>query len=204
MGLLNLAEIFTKSKCTPANPANPGGQISRISEISRGVSENAKNERLAEFAKLVDCMASHEGVFIEATTTLAMLSAVDRQVVRDCITAPTRRRAIASMIVERTMCKRGLVPTNWTTFAVCQHCGPVWLPDGEPAECTTCPWCDLVEAQERIPRPAVKCGECRHFAPDTINPPGGMGDCAEKTAAAATGLCWPFTTKKCRAWQETK
>lgn len=203
MGLLNLAEIFSKSKYTLANPANPANreaQISKISEISRGVSEKSKNERLADFAKLVDCLASHEGISIEPGDALAMLDPVDLQVVGDRVTTTTTRRVIASKIVEKTMCQRGLLPTAWTTFAVCAQCGPVWLAEGEPTECPSCPWCGPVQAQRRIPRPVVECGECRHFTPDTINPPGGLGDCGNRTAAAP-GLSWPFTTKQCPVWQ---
>jgi hypothetical protein len=80
----------------------------------------------------------------------------------------------------------GRVPAGDTARMLCKGCGPVWihptiaevLPvvDGWP-RALGCPWCFVRKAGGYIPRPPVACESCRHFTPDTINPPAGIGTC---------------------------
>lgn len=43
-----------------------------------------------------------------------------------------------------------------------------------------CPWCAVCgDAGRYIPRPRVRCEGCQHYQPDTVNPPGGLGDCKD-------------------------
>ena len=35
----------------------------------------------------------------------------------------------------------GIVPGHYTGRTVCQHCGPVWIWAGAPAQVLGCPWC---------------------------------------------------------------
>lgn len=47
---------------------------------------------------------------------------------------------------------------------------------------------------EAEPRPMAVCARCRHWTPDTINPPGGLGRCLiDAPASRRPGSCWPWT-----------
>lgn len=82
---------------------------------------------------------------------------------------------------------RGKVPGDETAPAICRKCGPIWLAsevaavalsvDGWP-RVLGCPWCH-VKDRGLIPRPAVVCADCEHFAPDSIHPSGGVGGCGK-------------------------
>lgn len=95
----------------------------------------------------------------------------------------------------------GRVPLDDTAPMHCEGCGPVWihpsiaavLPvvDGWP-RALGCPWCFVRKAGGYIPRPPVTCEDCRHFTPDTINPPAGMGVCG-----AGKGMHWPMQRHAC-------
>jgi hypothetical protein len=95
----------------------------------------------------------------------------------------------------------GRVPLDDTAAIHCEQCGPVWinpsiaavLPvvDGWP-RALGCPWCFVRKAGGYVPRPPVTCGGCRHFTPDTINPPAGMGVCG-----AGNGTHWPMQRHAC-------
>ncbi len=42
--------------------------------------------------------------------------------------------------------------------------------------------------------PKAFCARCRHWTPDTINPPGGRGRClCDAPASHRPGSCWPWT-----------
>lgn len=99
----------------------------------------------------------------------------------------------------------GRVPEADTAAMHCHHCGPVWvhpsiaaaLPRvGGWARALGCPWCFVRKAGGYIPRPAVTCGDCQHFTPDTINPPAGMGTCS-----SGHGSHYPMTAHRCEAFQ---
>lgn len=69
----------------------------------------------------------------------------------------------------------GIVPAEWRAVAHCEGCGPVHL--WEPLRVIACPWCRVRKAGKYMPRPMVRCGDCRHHVPDGVNPPGGCGAC---------------------------
>ena len=52
--------------------------------------------------------------------------------------------------------------------------------------------------QKITPLPA-RCGDCRNFVPDTVNPKGGLGACSAP-GEQSKGLRFPFTTKSCHAF----
>lgn len=72
---------------------------------------------------------------------------------------------------------KGETPAGWTVVAECGGCGPVWLPAGVPEPVLACPWCTHRQNGARLPRPPVRCGGCRHYVPDEINPEAGIGRC---------------------------
>ncbi|WP_143154276.1 hypothetical protein [Rhodanobacter sp. OK091] len=99
----------------------------------------------------------------------------------------------------------GRVPAGDTARMWCKGCGPVWihpdiaavLPvvDGWP-RALGCPWCFVRKAGAYIPRPPVTFEGCRHFTPDTINPPTGMGDCGK-----GHGMPYPMQRRGCADFQ---
>lgn len=84
----------------------------------------------------------------------------------------------------------GAVPEEWHSVAKCDGCGPVYWHRAERLK--ACPWCFRRRARKVIPRPMVRCGECRHYAPDPLNPPAGVGTCAAGHAAR-----WPMQPYRC-------
>lgn len=88
----------------------------------------------------------------------------------------------------------------------CHHCGPVWLDPALAAvlpvvagwpQALGCPWCH-VRNRQTIPRPKVRCGECRNFIRDPINPAGGMGTCAAMHLPALNEpLYYPNAQREC-------
>jgi len=66
---------------------------------------------------------------------------------------PELMAAFASAVEADDMRVRGEAPPEYTTPAVCRHCGPVWLWPGAPAEVLGCPWCVHVAKGRKIPRP---------------------------------------------------
>jgi hypothetical protein len=151
------------------------------------------------FFHLVQAVGAEQGIFIEAGKALAMLSPEGRQAVQGGAVDSARLRALAGDLVRRVMIERGLVPAGWLAVVVCEQCGPVWLAPESGPTVPACPWCGLYAAGHYFPRPAVQCGECRHFTRDTINPGGGLGECQASTRRP--GLSFPHTKKPCPAWR---
>jgi hypothetical protein len=85
----------------------------------------------------------------------------------------------------------GMVPFDWTATANCAGCGPVWWHKAE--RLTACPWCFKRKAGKVIPRPIVRCGDCRHYSPDPLNHLAGVGGC-ELGAGRAR---WPMANHRC-------
>ena len=92
----------------------------------------------------------------------------------------------------------GIVPLGWDAVAHCEGCGPVHL--WEPLRVVACPWCFRRKAGNRIPRPLVTCGDCRHYSPDIVNPDAGMGTCALGPARAY----WPMKAHPCPDMRQIK
>lgn len=52
------------------------------------------------------------------------------------------------------------------------------------------------------PAPGASCGRSRHFQPDPINPPGGLGRCLSNAPASRDpGSCWPRGEIRCGAYE---
>lgn len=92
----------------------------------------------------------------------------------------------------------GRQPPDWDHPSRCALCGPVWLWEGAGALVLSCPWCHNRRAGASIPRPPVRCGECRHFERDDINPDAGYGDCL---AGLRPHQPYPHVTRPCGAWR---
>ena len=50
-------------------------------------------------------------------------------------------------------------------------------------------------------RESVRCGDCQHFVADSINPPGGIGNCAI-AGEGSRGLLYPFKYHECGDFTE--
>lgn len=92
----------------------------------------------------------------------------------------------------------GEVPPGWgePVARTCEGCGPVLLWPGCPPKVKACPWCFRRKAGKAIPRPLVTCGDCRHYLPDTVNPPAGMGGCGLGHLSR-----WPMQRHRCGDWR---
>ncbi len=115
-------------------------------------------------------------------------------------------RAYVVALYETAQRELGNRPPRETAAGLCRHCGPVWLaPEVARAAPTAngwplvlgCPWCH-VRARQRMPRPPVACGECRHYVADCINPEQGAGRCTEDQAQPRP---WPRVNRFCAAWR---
>lgn len=103
--------------------------------------------------------------------------------------------------------ERGKQSPDETKPALCRHCGPIWLApevaavapklDGWPIV-LGCPWCH-VKNRRAIPRPAMTCGNCRHFERDAINPEAGMGRCT--IGVETKSLPFPSAKRECHQFQ---
>ncbi len=93
----------------------------------------------------------------------------------------------------------GQIPPEWgePVASFCKGCGPVPLWKGCPPVVMACPWCFRRNAGEAIPRPLVACGDCRHYLPDTVNPPAGIGGCELGHAGQ-----WPMKLHRCKDWRK--
>ena len=52
-------------------------------------------------------------------------------------------------------------------------------------------------------RESVRCGDCQHFVADSINPPGGIGNCAI-AGEGSRGLLYPFKYHECGEFAERR
>jgi len=126
-----------------------------------------------------------------------------------CIGLDARQlAAYLAMLADTAERRAGRVPAGDTAAIHCEQCGPVWmhrtiaevLPvvGGRP-RALACPWCFVRKAGGYIPRPPVACESCRHFTPDTLNPPAGMGVCGTGKGmhwAGALHTCGDHSTPK--------
>jgi len=115
--------------------------------------------------------------------------------------------AYLSMLADTAERHAGRVPLADTAPMHCEQCGPVWIHSdiaavlpvvGSWPRALGCPWCFVRKAGGYIPRPPVNCESCRHFNPDTINPPAGMGVCG-----AGKGMHWPMARHTCDEWRDS-
>jgi hypothetical protein len=110
--------------------------------------------------------------------------------------------ALLSMLSDDADREAGRVPTGDTAAILCRSCGPVWVHPSvasvlpvvdQYARALGCPWCFIRRRGIAIPRPHVRCRDCRHRIPDTINPAQGMGRCAAGNESAT----WPGMRHRC-------
>ncbi|SFN14905.1 hypothetical protein [Dokdonella immobilis] len=93
-----------------------------------------------------------------------------------------------------------------TARALCRSCGPVWIGpevaalapiiEGWP-RVLGCPWCH-VKNRQAMRRPAINCGDCRHFIPDPVNPGAGMGRCGiDREPKESEPMHYPDAQREC-------
>lgn len=95
----------------------------------------------------------------------------------------------------------GRIPAGWDAQRACDGCGPVWLWPSAPDRLQACPWCASRRNGVSIPRPRVRCEQCKHYEPDPINPPAGVGDCLVGAGAQQRRSLWPGVDRQCGAFR---
>lgn len=104
--------------------------------------------------------------------------------------------ALLSLLSDGALMRKGIRPPSFDTPALCQHCGPVWMPSSQTGEprldgwrhVPACPWCFVHRAFQR---PQVMPSTCQHWKPDSVNPGGGRGACD-------CGRFWPGQKTTCK------
>ena len=187
-----LRDSETGPAAIPAIPAilgtPPAQRIAESQESQGGDAEKAKEQR----ARLL-ALAADEVLPAGLVHGLADADAVA------CAGLPddTLRAYLLALEAGQQM-DAGMVPPGWgePVARTCEGCGPVLLWPGCPPKVKACPWCFRRKAGKAIPRPLVACGDCRHFTPDTVNPPAGMGGCGLGHPSR-----WPMQRHRCGDWR---
>lgn len=187
MGALSDLLKQPATAATPATPATPS--FAGVRSVA-GVAESQESQGVAPAntrAHLLN-LAEREGV---APAVVHRLGAEDLVA---CIGLPDDALRTYLRALDRgAVMDRGIAPERYTQAAHCDGCGPVWLWQGAPARVLACPWCFRRKAGKALPRPKVRCGDCRHYRPDPLNPQAGMGSCALGAARAY----WPMKRHRC-------
>ena len=101
-------------------------------------------------------------------------------------------RTYAHALHREALMAAGTVPPYSRQAVHCEGCGPVWLPEGHAPHVQACPWCQHRRAGVTFDRPPVRCGDCRHYLPDPLNPEAGTGTCTAGQSAR-----WPMALHRC-------
>ncbi len=209
-----LAELQKRARL-PANPANAANQGRQKVVDSQDSQDSQRVEAETRFSATTTSAPLSRLADALKPLRARLLALAERQVVEvthvhrlhdldvaacagldDCQLA-----AYLDMVRDTAGRHAGRVPLDDTAAMHCEGCGPVWihpdiaavLPvvDGWP-RALGCPWCFVRKAGDYIPRPPVTCEGCRHFTPDMINPPSGMGVCG-----AGNGMHYPMQRHAC-------
>ena len=189
------AESGTPPAATPATLATPRVESSRVARVA--AAPIVETERL--LAALRAQGLPNEWLGLDHGDAFGLAALTDKQL-----------SAYVAMLADADLRERGKRPADETAAALCRSCGPVWLaPEVASAAPVAagwprvlgCPWCH-VRNRQAIPRPIVKCGDCRHFARDAINPEGGMGRCtAEHEPLPREPLPFPHAARQCEQFK---
>lgn len=189
-----LRDSQTVPAATPATlatlPARPSRKVAESQE-SQGVAIAKAGEQRAHLLALAD----DEGLPAE------LVHGLDDADVAACNgLSDGTLRAYLRAVERRQRMDAGMVPLDWgePVTRTCEGCGPVLLWATCPAVVKACPWCFRRKAGKAIPRPAVQCGGCRHYLPDTMNPEAGMGGCQLGPGRAY----WPMKRHRCADWRD--
>lgn len=126
----------------------------------------------------------------------AMLHRLNANDVAACVgESDDTLRAYVRGLEHSTRMDEGRAPFGWNAIAHCAGCGPVWWHQAESLK--ACPWCFKRNAGRSIPSPPVRCGYCRHYEPDGLNPRAGRGEC---TKVAGRGR-WAMQSHACAHMQ---
>jgi hypothetical protein len=74
---------------------------------------------------------------------------------------PAALAALALLLRTQAQRDRGEIPEHYTSAALCQTCGPVWIYAREPGLLLACPWCMATTPGAPVPRPSLD-----EFKPD--------------------------------------
>lgn len=168
-------------------PPDPG--IVAESQESQGVADGESQEQRAHLLTLAaDELLAAELVHGLADADVAACAGLPDSVLRAYLRALEGGQRMDA----------GMVPAGWgePVARTCEGCGPVLLWATCPPKVKACPWCFRRKAGKAIPRPLLTCGDCRHFTPDTVNPPAGMGGCGLGHPSR-----WPMQRHRCGDWR---
>ena len=185
-----LRDSETGPAAIPAIPANIGAKTAQESQNRK----NRKGADLEKTAERLRRLAADEGL------PAGLVSDLDDADLAACAGLPDDLlRAYLRAMERGHRMDAGQVPPEWgePVARTCEGCGPVLLWPTCPAVVKACPWCFRRKAGKVIPRPLVACGDCRHYLPDTVNPPAGMGGCALGPGRAY----WPMKRHRCADWR---
>lgn len=189
----------------PYNPQNSQGDSNSTDcaditlRVSAATDTSKRDARLRNFCALVCSYGINEGIYLDWYLITERLSESTREAVMSGQHVQADRQRLAQEHAQKMIIARGIVPAGWTRVVICEHCGPVWASLNTSPEVSTCLWCKLRQQKGWIPRPRVKCGECRHFRADYINPVGGLGSCDD--GHDTKQLCSPSTRRPCPSWR---
>lgn len=120
----------------------------------------------------------------------------------DIKSRPGALKALVALLRTSAQRERGERPDHYTNPVLCANCGPVWLFPGAPKLLHGCPWCLGGHSRADIPRPAVRCGTCRHFNQSKTTPAAGLGQCRIDAPGSHCGpALWPKAERICGAWR---
>jgi hypothetical protein len=199
MGSLDMNAILTKERANSANSANPEeseAEISKVSEISTASYTRTALDELFQRTQWATLEYGIHATKDEVFDVLGVSGCKEIEAAAQRVLQPLGDVRVFALSV---VLRRGIVPEGWTAITVCLQCGPVWVPPGGAAEVSACPWCSLRRAARWFPCPRMECGQCRHFRPDSINPPGGLGSCA--VGHDGKWLCFPHSMRECSDWR---
>ena len=152
-------------------------------------------EGLAKLANLANYVPEQPEVTCHGFT-LNELEAETADDWQDIQHEPDQLKAFAHALRTTQARLKGERPDHYTKAVECAVCGPVWLWQGAPDKMDACPWC---LNSGPVPRPGpVRCRICAYRVADTINPPGGLGQCGKNMP----GLAWPTRKLQCVQYQE--
>ena len=176
-------------------PAAKAAKVAKVSEPLPVLSQDSQLSQRVGFTKpepagMLALLAQRDRLHRLADAEgidPALIDRLDDDDLTGCIGLSTDTlAAYVRALRDSDLRERGKVPADETARALCRSCGPVWVAPEVAAVAPVvdswprllgCPWCH-VKNRKAMCRPQVRCGDCQHFACDTVNPAQGMGHCS--------------------------
>jgi hypothetical protein len=193
-----LSDLLQNETQGAANSATPAKQphetegatasisnCSKISKVANAKNDKADHETEGTYSRLLQ-LAKAKGY---APALVHQLSEAD---LADCNTATDETLTSYLHALQTTADRKaGIVPEGYNDVAYCEECGPVWL--FTPGAFHGCPWCWNRAHGKPIPRPPVRCIDCRYFNRASH---AHLGHCAKGQAEPPAGL-WDSDSRTC-------